>query len=239
MSRTDAFDLLVAAPLREEAAALVRRLGERRRLGRRLTVGRLGGRDVAVAVVGDGRSRASRGLQSALRRITPSRVLVIGLAGALAPDLRLGELVVADHVVDEVGEAVALRWVPEIEQARRGTVVTADRLVDTPEAKRRLGERFGAAALVVDIESAPLVRVASEAETPVGVVRLVSDDRDTALPRWMAATQDAEGHLARGRLVRAAAFRPHRLRTLVRMGRWMHGAAERLADAVEAAIAEG
>ena len=66
----------------------------------------------------------------------------------------------------------------------RGLVVTADAVVATPDAKRRLADESG--AVCVDMESWWIVDEAIRAGRPAGVVRAVSDTVAEAIPADIA-----------------------------------------------------
>ena len=106
---------------------------------------------------------------------TTDPVLVAGVAGGLAPQVRPGDVVVADEVRG-AGRRVAVPSAPLLAGALRrlgltvhvGPVVSSDRIVDGA----RRAEWAAGGALVVDLESATLAAAASG---PVAVVRTVVD----------------------------------------------------------------
>lgn len=70
-----------------------------RRAGLTAWVGRLAGREVAVATGGVGPRAAARAARALCEACPPQRVVIAGLAGALVPELRRGELVAAGRLV--------------------------------------------------------------------------------------------------------------------------------------------
>jgi 4-hydroxy-3-methylbut-2-en-1-yl diphosphate reductase len=106
--------------------------------------------------------------------------VVAGVAGALNRSLHLGDVVVADRVLDADGRAVgaALPSVAALAEAltqvgltvQVGPIITVDRLASSPEQRARLAAM---GAVAVDMESAPLVAAASPRR--VAVVRAISD----------------------------------------------------------------
>jgi len=110
----------------------------------------------------------------------PDMVAVAGVGGAVAPDLQVGELVVASAVTGEDGSAVTCQAAPLVTgelrraglRARTGTIATVGHLV-------RPGQHAGlaaAGAVAVDMESAPLL--AGAAGIPAIVLRAISDTTD-------------------------------------------------------------
>src|SRR5579884_1184593 len=71
----------------------------------RLDGDRLAGHPVAVAVTGDGARNARAGADALLARGGFASLLVLGVSGALTPDLRTADLIVAARVRDEEGRA--------------------------------------------------------------------------------------------------------------------------------------
>ena len=69
-------------------------------MGTRFEVGRLedGGCRVALALVGKGNQAAAVLTERAVALFAPAAVIFVGVAGALQPHLRLGDVVVASHV---------------------------------------------------------------------------------------------------------------------------------------------
>jgi len=69
-------------------------------MGTRFDVGRLedGGCRVALALAGKGNQAAAVLTERAVALFAPVAVIFVGVAGALQPHLRLGDVVVASHV---------------------------------------------------------------------------------------------------------------------------------------------
>lgn len=246
--------IVLAAALESELKALRKRW----RLQRDRTAeagglwrGRIHGVDVVLVRTGMGKERAAAAVRTALEHCRTASLLVsFGFAGALRSDLRPGDPVLCTHVrpADEDDRAeIALwsgdrdrqalsRWVQELSRrgvdVRRGRLVTAAGVVRGSEAKRRLGERYGAA--IVDMESYAIAGVAAEHGLPLLGVRVVSDaleDRIPALPLDQLVRPD-------GRLCGCCAVR-HALRSLrdlpasLRLYRNVRRAESRLTEIVE------
>ncbi len=132
-------------------------------------------------------------------------VACVGLAGGLSPDLECGDLVVGDAVLDAEGTELAVdgRWAEAV-MARlrgqlpvpRGVIYSASAVVAEPRAKQDLFRRTG--ALVVDMESAAVVRAASVERRCVLTLRVVADGHDHALSQALLDLVDAHGNLRTG-----------------------------------------
>jgi uridine phosphorylase len=116
------------------------------------------------------------------------RAIRVGTCGALAPELVLGELVIARESICADGTSRALgasermtadpgltqALIRELPSAHAGTVVSVDLFYDD---RRR--EHAGA-ALAVEMEAATLFAVGAAAHVPVGCVLTVSDTFDSS-----------------------------------------------------------
>ncbi len=115
-------------------------------------------------------------------------VILAGLAGGLNPDLPAGHALLADAVVDVHGRE---RIPPLRSENGGGIICTHDELCDTPESKARLREMTGGD--VVDMESIHFANLAEERGWTWGVIRGISDDHATPLPRGCDAWTDDGG----------------------------------------------
>jgi len=111
-------------------------------------------------------------------------VILAGLAGALMPRLRTGDVRIAARVISEDGETWSATW-PRDESTARGLamcdILTARHILRRPDERRSAHETTGAA--LVDTESAALAAWATRTNHKTwGVVRGVSDDVNTILP---------------------------------------------------------
>ncbi len=165
-----------------------------------------------VHVSGMGAGNAAR-TAAAVAGDAPEALISAGFCGALAEDLRVGDLVAADVVVDErTGD----RFTPDprllaAAPGRRGAMVSAERIVRTPADRDRLD------GLAVDMESAALARAAGEAGIPFLALRAVTDERRHRLPDF-DKVMDAAGRLTPGAGFVHFVLHPRELPALVRLG---------------------
>lgn len=191
--------------------------------------------------------RAGETVRLALDRF-PEAELVIGtgVAGALAPGMAPGDIVVADRIVTASAEgAPAEPHVIVSEQARthlegrlrsagldfsRGALLTSHRVLASTEAKRLAHEQSG--AIAVDMESAAIAAETERRSMPFVVVRTVMDaaehevfGADLADEHGRVSALSATGYLARN---------PSAIAQLPRMMRNLGRATLSIADAIEA-----
>lgn len=142
---------------------------------------------VRIGVSGASAQRAEA-LAQAFCRDGAAAVLSVGVSGGLAPSLRSGDLLIGETVRTRTGEefsanpnllaAMALESVATTMQ--RAVLFGSDEIVATAAAKRRLYDRYDAAA--VDMESHGAARAARAAGVPFAAIRAIADPAARALP---------------------------------------------------------
>ncbi|MFO7547005.1 MAG: 5'-methylthioadenosine/adenosylhomocysteine nucleosidase [Trueperaceae bacterium] len=197
----------VVGAMREEVARLHDALEDPREVHRgpvTLHAGRLEGVDVLLAQCGIGKVNAAVTAQTLLLE-GAKRLVFTGVAGALAPELRVGDVVVStdavQHDVDvgplgyEPGEVPGSGLAWEADAALReaataaaedladvrvvaGRIASGDRFVADPEVAADLHLRFGAAC--AEMEGAAVAQVCARWAVPFVIVRSISDTADHA-----------------------------------------------------------
>ena len=167
------------------------------------TSGTLCGREVVCAVCGVGKVFAAIAAQTMILRYDPCALLNTGVAGGLADGLCVGDIVLADSVVqhdmdtsplgDPVGllsgiNIVNIKTDEKLLQAliaatKRtgidpvvGTVASGDQFIATDTQKQRIRGLFNAAAC--EMEGASIGHVAYVNKLPFAVLRAISDGGD-------------------------------------------------------------
>jgi 4-hydroxy-3-methylbut-2-enyl diphosphate reductase len=116
-----------------------------------------------------------------LTGITPTAIVVAGVAGGLDPSLRPGDVIVANEIRDEKGRAVLRGGGPLAAdlrhmgmRVRTGAIVSTDRIINSIAERDRLA---ATGAVAVDMESAAVVRAVSQRfpGRPIAVVRVIVD----------------------------------------------------------------
>jgi adenosylhomocysteine nucleosidase len=145
---------------------------------------------------GVGPKRSAARLETFLEAVTVTRVFVLGYGGALAPELRLGDLVAVRHALDICSLSrtrISLEevqpdgcwnlenWRDLISVGKKaglnifeGETLTSHFVIGDPSQRELLHRRFAAA--VVDMETAALARVATARGVPLVCLRAVSDN---------------------------------------------------------------
>jgi adenosylhomocysteine nucleosidase len=168
-----------------------------------------------VAIGGGTTGGATAAAHSLLARGVTG-LISCGLAGALDPSLRPGDVLIPDTVIDGHQR---FSTDPELSRLLAGPsahcLLAATAIVASAEQKRRLWRETGAAA--VDLESGTVARVATGAGLPFAVLRVVCDPAERSLPPAALIALDAHGSVGVRRVLASIATHPGQLPTLLRL----------------------
>lgn len=210
--------IAILSALEGETSSLVHALRDARTvqgLGAPVTTGFLpsrkgggrGGLELLVAATGVGKSMAAMSTEYVISRFTPSAVVMVGLAGALSSELRIGDLVLAEDAMQydldasplgfAVGEvpyaghrllksdprllAAASTFRPPEGRLHRGRILTGDRFVADHDSKGRLVSELQ--GMAVEMEGAAVALVCLVNRLPFLLARTVSDTADGDAPK--------------------------------------------------------
>lgn len=187
-----------------------------------------------VAVSGADPTRAYEG--ACRLAAAGARALVsVGLAGALAPGLQPGDLLLPDEVIEAGGQVFRPRTITA-STAARGPLFGSDLLVTGGAEKARLANLTGAVA--VDMESHAVARVARNRGLPLFVIRAIADPADQVLPPSAAHAVRPDGSVDTLRTVMGLLGRPGDLPQLVALGRQASRGLETLRNEGRALLAD-
>jgi adenosylhomocysteine nucleosidase len=143
-----------------------------------------------------------------------------GLAGALDPTLRAG-----DVIIDEQSTWLDPSW-----SYRRGGIHTATKIIATPAEKASLFHQTGAA--VVDMENEKARQLAAKWNVPYLGIRAVADCADEALDPALLRMTDNDGRVQTGRVISALLRQPTLLARLWHVRACANLGLHRLGDVV-------
>jgi nucleoside phosphorylase len=148
-----------------------------------------------LARTGVGRQKAKQATIQVVENFHPEAIISIGYAGALTKELRVGDLLIADCILDEqndsrvfeVEDSLNSEWLDlaksislsEELKIKVGKLITVNSVIHTPEGKQDLGKKFGADA--VEMETIEIAMLAREKKIPFLSVRGISDEVDHEL----------------------------------------------------------
>ena len=184
--------------------------------------------DAVVICAGPGYKNASRAAQRAIQAYAPELIISIGFAGALAPEMGVGDIFVPRHVISERTES-------SYTLARgRGVLVTAERVAGE-ERKRLLFSRFGAQA--VDMEAAAVAAEAATRGCEFLALKVISDTLASNV-EFVSPFIRPEGFRA-GAFVAHVSIRPWLWPAVRSLQRDSARAAENLCAAVRVLVSKG
>ncbi len=173
-----------------------------------------------------------------------SLLLSFGLCGALAPELKTGDLVLPESVVAEGQPKTAWTCDPEhlarlraalppplAGRSHGGRLLGLARVIDGPEEKLHLAAHHDAVA--VDMESQAVAAVAERHGLPFLVLRACSDEVDQRLPEAALRATRPDGSISIAAVLLALARRPGDLADLLALGKGSKRAHKSLGRAVE------
>ncbi|MDY3972114.1 MAG: 5'-methylthioadenosine/adenosylhomocysteine nucleosidase [Clostridia bacterium] len=163
--------------------------------------GNINGVDTVVAVAGVGKVNAAVCAQTMILKYSPDLIINVGVAGGLADTFRIGDIAVADYVVehdmdtsplgDEKGfisgidmvklpcdSRIADMMMNAVEtvgtiKARKGVIASGDQFIFRQEQRDRIIGDFG--AIAAEMEGASIGHVCVMNDVPFGVLRAISD----------------------------------------------------------------
>jgi len=164
--------------------------------------GSYNGQELVVAYSKIGKVFATLTATSLIQKFGCETLLFSGVAGAISPELNIGDLIIADglcqHDLDITAFGHPYGYVPEGEiciptdvtlrkiakevasekdlKLVEGVIATGDQFVANPERKDWIGETFKAHAL--EMEGASVAVVCSSLDIPFFILRAISDSAD-------------------------------------------------------------
>ncbi len=166
--------------------------------------GTISGVEVVVAQAGVGKVNAAVCAEAMILKYEPSAIINIGVAGGVSCKLKVGDIAIADTVVEHdmdtsvLGDPIGFitginmvnipcaQWVIEmlLKAAKKidgvnavcGTIVSGDQFISSKEKKTQLEDRFNAVA--TEMEGASIGHVCYMNDVPFGVLRAISDGAD-------------------------------------------------------------
>ncbi|MFB3918083.1 MAG: phosphorylase [Terriglobales bacterium] len=156
-----------------------------------------------VVCAGIGSEAAYAAAEKVLAALRPRLVVSAGLAGALVPGLKVGQIFVPVSIVGSTNEARI-----NLSHGRGDGVLVSGSGIAGPHAKRLLARQYG--AQVVDMEAAHVAEVAQRHGIPFVAVKAICDEWDFPMPD-MEAFVSPEGRFQTVKFV---------LHTMVHPSQW-------------------
>jgi len=182
----------------------------------------------AVVVCGGiGAEAARRAAEAAIVKYSPEIIISAGVAGALVPEIHVGETIFPALVIDSQDGSrheTAIKTAPVANTPLgRTTVVSAPEIVGAAQ-KQQLAKSYGAQA--VDMESAAVARAAMTHNLRFLAIKSISDEYDFEMPEMSQFVSD--GKFQQKRFALHVALRPWLWFPVLRLARNARIASENL-----------
>lgn len=163
-------------------------------------------------------------------------LLSFGVAGALSPELSVGDVVLATGVINANGNEIPTTeiWRKRVYEVLsenegivwQGLIYGSDDAIRLPSGKADCHQKTG--ALCVDMETHKMARVAAEAQTPFLAIRVISDDANRVVPSAALGVIGADGKPQISRVLSGLIRHPEQIPALVHLAKDMEVAVSQL-----------
>jgi adenosylhomocysteine nucleosidase len=192
---------------------------------------------IALAQSGMGPVAARRATRALIDGHAPDWIISAGFSGALQSQMKIGDIVVGNSIVDRAGTELTIDLKMEANPASGlyvGRLLMVDRIVPTVAEKKALAQ--DRAAIAVDMESLAVAQVCRESKVRFMAVRVISDDLSADLPSEILSVVGSSGTVRLGAAVGAIFKRPGSAKDMWRLREQGMDAADRLATFLEGVV---
>jgi adenosylhomocysteine nucleosidase len=187
--------------------------------------GILNDRRILLAANGAGPKLAAHALEIAIRAISAAdlqssaleAVVSVGFCGALQPEIREGQIVVATGIKKGTDDIFPACPVECSQPYLSGDIVSQDRIAGKSDEKLELGRQYQ--ALAVEMEASGVAARAKRAGLPFCCIKVVSDRADESFGLDLNEVRSVDGRISRGKIVSKAIIRPGVIPELFRLKR--------------------
>ncbi len=194
---------------------------------------------IAVAESGTGFHNARRATQALVDAHSPKWILSCGYSGALIPEMKTGNIVVANNIVDTHGQHFLVEH-GMADNRKHGLyvdkTVTSDEMIRHVKDKKALAEKTGAVA--VDMESLAVAQIAKETGTKFLSVRVISDDLSKDLPPEILSIMGENNQVRIGAALTSVWKRPGSVKDLWYLREQAVKASEKLATFLDGVVTQ-
>jgi len=151
-------------------------------------------------------------------------LISFGVAGALDPTLKAGDLILPASVINKDGEVFETDFSRHQKMTSHladeinffdGRLFGSEKLISSIPEKKHLNQSFGAVA--VDMESLGVAQAALEQGCPFLIVRTISDTANQNIPAATFRAVDEEGNIQIAKVLKDLALRPADLPSLIKL----------------------
>jgi adenosylhomocysteine nucleosidase len=192
--------------------------------------------DVLLIHSGAGAENAQKAAELAVEK-GATQLMSWGCAAALSPDLKMGDLVLAESLIDSNGQEISVNatWHQHAKKvlgseitAYRGALIASKKVVSTAQEKQAIFEKTGAIAL--DMESGAIAKVATHYALPFLVIRAIADPASMDLPNALENALNEKGEVAITRILKSLVLNPKEIPHLIQVGQYFQLAKKTLSS---------
>lgn len=154
---------------------------------------------------GPGKSLAAAAVRAACDRMKVTRIVSTGFCGGLIPTLRVGDIIIANRLMQHGSGNTFSTYPLRSPAAVSGPIVSSDRVAVTVREKRSLAQE---GAIAVEMEAAGVAAEAQQRGLPFHCIRVVSDTADEDMPLDFNRFRREDGRFNRTSIAMAALRRP-------------------------------
>ena len=158
-----------------------------------------------------------------------------GCAAALSPELKPGDLTLADSLLDAQHVQININsaWHAQVKNSlakslsvHTGTLLESLQIVALSSEKKQL--HIETNAIVLDMESVAIAKVAQEKNLPFLAIRAIADPVKMDLPQAVSVAMNKQGKVLISPLLKYLLFHPSELAGLIKLGLHFHAAKKTL-----------
>ncbi len=160
-----------------------------------------------------------------------------GCAAALSPDLKMGDLVLADSLLNSDGLEMPVNaaWHQHAKTILgsqvaiyKGALIASDKIISTAKEKQALHEKTGAIAL--DMESIAIAEIAQHYALPFLAIRAIADPASMDLPLAISKSLNEHGEVDIPKIIASLVFNPKEIPHLIQLAQYFQLAKNTLSN---------
>ncbi len=195
------------------------------------------GDNASICLCGMGENSARRAAEK-LQDKGANSLISFGVAGAISPKLRAGDLVLPESIYNERPLPVSLSWrnrihkhLPSHLRIIGGKLATSKKILTSMTEKQKFAEITGACA--VDLESGAVAEVAENSNIPFLAIRSISDPIEFSPPLALLDAVNPDGSTNITQIISLLLKQAITLSTLMRLAKEVRSARATLSDVVQ------
>ena len=182
------------------------------------------GERMSLLLSGMGENNVKRALDTLFSKQIAG-LISFGTAGAIAPELKSGDILVPERIIDSSGKIHLLSspWRDNLMRqladsptcVHSGDLLTSSIIIADADGKKALAKETG--ALAVDMESVLITRFAHSRQLPTITLRVIVDEATTSIPEKILKNTDAFGQPYIPAILASIVRNPRLVRDLLRL----------------------